>query len=399
MATRTDPRGVRDFIYAVLDRPVMYRLPAQFDGRRHRSEDVESDDQGPFLWVSAVTLRSYGSRENPYPGMRDFAVDLAYVIDPTLEYDEHLELRKVAPVAVVEIDDAGDARPPVISAPSGGSASTTHLLTAEPFRQELEVVAVALAAIAGEPVDDVVTPSRLESPDDPAAGRAAYLFGGELLRYHGWDPIEGWVWRETDDPGELLYWIVNDIAGTLAWQWAQLQPEFAVLDGEAALGQLWLPRWQFLVNSLRTDWGRRTATAIDALWHGDREWDDIFADSPVDPSVAGATPLRDRAPAPTERTPTEDEDGHRTVAAAASPDPAPERHRTFAADTVRVDPRPWRRNMSFQVVLGITAGAAVLLTIALLLFRGFSQAPANYHVPTVATTPSSNQQAATVSEA
>jgi hypothetical protein len=82
--TRTDPYADGTLIYANMDEPLKYRLPHDFDIGRCRPEDLDRDAFGPVLWVSAVIMAAPTPDEQPYPGMRHFAVDLAYVLDPSL---------------------------------------------------------------------------------------------------------------------------------------------------------------------------------------------------------------------------------------------------------------------------------------------------------------------------
>lgn len=345
VARRADPNGVRDFVYAVLDTPVKYRIPPRFSPDRYRSQDLDRDEQGDFVWISAVAFRAHATRENPYTGMRDFAVDLSYVVDPTVEGDATLDVQKVAPVAVVEIDDdystsrgvgVRNGSDPAFAAPAV-PACAAPAVPAETFRHELEVIVAALATLAGESVTDVVIPAQIDSTD-LAEGRAAYVLGEDGLRYHGWDPMGAeWAWRSTADPDELTYWIVDDIASSLAWDWAQEQPRFAAMDEEQRVDQLWMPRWQFLMIALRPAWGDRTSTAIGALTQGDSgpRWEEIFADArPVEP------------PAPEKDVPW---------GAGASKGPPPE---TFMRDDRS-------RRPSRKVLLG--AAVAVLLGAALVV--------------------------------
>lgn len=383
VATRTDPSGVRDFVYAVLDKPVKYRIPPQFSRDRYRSQDLDRDEQGAFVWISAVTFRAHATRENPYTGMRDFAVDLAYVVDPTVEQDEELTLAKVAPVAVVEIDDDHKASRQAAVVPSDSPGGLRPpAVPPEQFRHELGVLLAALATLAGERVTEVVVPPQVPATDD-AEGRAAYVLGEDGLRYQGWDPMSAaWAWRTTADPEELTYWIVDDIASALAWDWAQNQPTFGALDEEQQVDQLWMPRWQYLMGALRPAWGDRTATTIQSLAQADssQTWESLFADAA--PAVA-ATPPDD---VPTPEPPAEDPSPARDVPWGAGASKGP------PAETFMPDERSSNRKR--QVLLGVVA-AVVLASVLFLLFRdGGTETDAN-QTPAVTSTPASTPASTT----
>ena len=44
------------------------------------------------------------------------------------------------------------------------------------------------------------------------------------MRYHTVDPRRGPVWQSTADPREALYWMVDDVARSVAWTWARRTP-------------------------------------------------------------------------------------------------------------------------------------------------------------------------------
>lgn len=365
-------------MYAVLDTPVKYRIPPRFSPDRYHGQDLGRDEQGDFVWISAVAFRAHATRENPYTGMRDFAVDLSYVVDPTVEADATLDPHKVAPVGVVEIDDDYSASQGVGArngsdqalAASAVPASAAPAVPAETFRHELEVIVAALATLAGESVADVVIPAQIDSTA-LAEGHAAYVLGEDGLRYHGWDTMgAAWAWRSTADPDELTYWIVDDIASSLAWGWAQEQPTFAAMDEEQRVDQLWMPRWQFLMITLRPAWGDRTSTTIGALTQGDSgpRWEQIFAEArPVEPPAPEPPP----SPAPEKDVPW---------GAGASKGPPPE---TFMRDDRS-------RRPSRKVLLG--AAAAVLLGAALVVvFRDTGGETVTDMTPAATSTPAESR--------
>jgi hypothetical protein len=273
--SRTDRNGNGAFFYARLDAPLRYWLPRDFDHARCDPAWVYRDGHGTFLLVWAVVLSAHGLGERPYVGMRNFGVDLAYVIDASLDQDTVVDPAKIEWVGQVEIDDADGAAPShptdehrgevPVAAPSGAAPFP---FAANDFQRELNSWTAALAALAGAHGDDVQAPPRRE-PENAGVedGVAFYSLGADVLRYHTWDPLQGWINCETRDPDELLYWIVDDIASVTAWRWAQSTPAYAAMSHELALRTLWMPLWHLLVHALQPEWGRRTRETIRILAH------------------------------------------------------------------------------------------------------------------------------------
>lgn len=383
VATRTDPGGVADFIYAVLDKPLKFHPPAHFKrDRRRLSEELGTDEQGSFLWVSAVTLRPHGTREHPYTGMRDFAVDLAYVVDPSVDEDHELVQQKVAPVAVVEIDDTGIGSPTPNGTPHHAEAPL--LSDPEGFRRELQVLAGAMATLAGLAADDVVVPPQVESADAAVDGRAAYAVGADVLRYHSWDSDEAqWRWRETASPDELAYWMIDDLASSSAWMWAQDQPAFASMRDNEAVNELWVPQWQSLLAAVWPTWsGLASSAAALPQVHSDRSWEELVAGS-----ISAAHPRHERPqvePVAESEPPAADE---KPWSVGVSTGPPPE---TFMSEE-----EPWYSRAKTKAALLGGVGVAAAVAVAFLLWPDGSVAPVVEDVPSVAPTPASSQAVAT----
>jgi hypothetical protein len=66
--------------------------------------------------------------------------------------------------------------------------------------------------------------------------------------------------QETEDVDELVYWVVHDVAGGIAMDWA-LRHRRKGQDSR----RRWFPRWIALMAGLRPDWGARTAAYVDAV--------------------------------------------------------------------------------------------------------------------------------------
>ena len=268
---RTNPHGQGEFFYARLDQRLKYRFPRESNAARSAAERADRDDRGPFVWVSAVILSAYTPGQQLHFGMRDFAVDLAYVVDPSLADDSFMDPARVDYAGVVEIDDNVDD---VEASPVNGNHATTTiapeiaapLVSPTDFQLALDKMTAALTALTGkQSVGDAVVPQRIESDDEPIDGTPTYSLDADALRYRTWDPLHGWVLRETTDSEELLYWIVDDVASSIAWRWAQQAPAFAQMDEHRALRTLWMPYWHVLMYALRPEWGRRTRESIRRL--------------------------------------------------------------------------------------------------------------------------------------
>lgn len=284
-------QGDEQFICANLDQPVKYRFSTEFNTGRCQPPRLDSDEHSPFLWVTAVVLQAHMPGERPRAGMLAFPVDLFYVVDLSLGADAFLDANKIDHVAVVEIDDATDAYEDdedddaavnAEQADNPGSelpSTATPPVSPELFQQKLDDMVAALAALAGDPLGgDFVTPERADSEQLPPEQTPAFSLGEDILRYHTFDLKTGWVWRETTDPAELLYWIVDDIASSLAWRWAQKAPAYGAMTEREAKKTLWMPYWHILMHGLRPDWGTRTRATIRTLaaeipHDASRRWD------------------------------------------------------------------------------------------------------------------------------
>jgi hypothetical protein len=263
---RTDRDGNGAYLYARLDTPVKHWLPIDFDFSRTDSRQLCRDERGVFIWVSAVVLGTRTLGEQPYAGMRNFGIDLGYALDASLEQDAVVDPVKVDWVGLVEIDDADEAG----LAAAAQTTSAPHISIADDFRRELRSVAATLAALTGTDPDTVALPPQVRSDGTSAQlDTAFYDASSDVLRYHSWDPLQGWADFETRDPDELMYWIVDDMASAMAWRWAQASPAHAMLSRELALRTLWMPFWHMLVHALRPEWGRRTRETIRVLAHAD----------------------------------------------------------------------------------------------------------------------------------
>lgn len=229
-----------DAYHATLDRPLRYGTPA-----------------AGFLEVRRVVLHPHNPQEQPYAGMRAFPFRLSLIVDGAAAIEN---------IAVIEIDDQDDAQ----TAPDAEGrlpVSSVPAALAEEFTARLDHTLSQLARLAGGHTRaEMVEPRRADTTEHVAAQTIPiYSLTPGHLRYHTHDPLEGWVERETTDPDELLYWVVNDIASEVAWRWARQTPAFSTMSERRAQRTLWLPYWHILMHGLRPEWGSRVREIIRAL--------------------------------------------------------------------------------------------------------------------------------------
>ncbi|MFN6548177.1 hypothetical protein [Mycolicibacterium nivoides] len=107
---RSGPDG-HTYFCARLDEPIKHRLDAAADTSGYPPEQLESDSAGTSLKVNGIVMRPSDPDVQPYHGMQQFPVDLAYVIDPTYRDQPDLAFDKLLPIAAVEIDDLAENGP------------------------------------------------------------------------------------------------------------------------------------------------------------------------------------------------------------------------------------------------------------------------------------------------
>ena len=94
-----------DYCLAVLDTPLVFRPSGEFDLARTTADFLRQDDAGPFIYIHAVIVAARTAGEQLHPGMKDFPVALAYVIDNTIGRDELVDFAKLHYAAVAFITD------------------------------------------------------------------------------------------------------------------------------------------------------------------------------------------------------------------------------------------------------------------------------------------------------
>ena len=105
-ALRVMPGADRpDYLLARFERPLRYRTPVGFDMDRADPALRGGDDDGPFVIVQGIVVCARFVGQGFRSGMRDLAVNIAYVIDNTVANDASVDFAKLEYVAVGFIDD------------------------------------------------------------------------------------------------------------------------------------------------------------------------------------------------------------------------------------------------------------------------------------------------------
>lgn len=117
------------------------------------------------------------------------------------------------------------------------------------IRAQLSIWIARLTVVAGERPRG----APLEIPG--ALAQPGYCLDQEKLIYR---PQEGQPQVSTWDDDELLYWIVSDVARSLARIWVRRAPSYRG-DGDERSRRLLHQRWWTLMSALSTDWGDRAA--------------------------------------------------------------------------------------------------------------------------------------------
>jgi hypothetical protein len=220
----------RGYWQARLDRPVTFQ-PAE--------------PAAAALWIHELIVTPSEPDRALHAGMRDFAVDVAAVIDSRIGDDHLLDPRKVAGIGAGLIDDLDQDAPPE-PRPPAPAAPPVEERAPRSFRADLQTWVARLASVAAE------QPDQIPRETDTGPG---YTLGPEQMTYRTASP-DGSA-RTTSDPDELLFWIIDDLARDLATHWTLRAPAFRGDDDAGR--ELLLARWQNLMAALSTDWGQRTA--------------------------------------------------------------------------------------------------------------------------------------------
>ncbi|MBB2986907.1 hypothetical protein [Terracoccus luteus] len=124
-----------DYSLMVLERPLHFYPADTFDRGRVPAEQLVEDRRGrPMVRVHALLLCARFVGQQLHPGMSDLAVNIAYVIDPSLAQDDSVDFAKIEYAAVGLLSeghvDAGSPAaadgPAAAGAPAGTHEADTH---------------------------------------------------------------------------------------------------------------------------------------------------------------------------------------------------------------------------------------------------------------------------------
>lgn len=80
--------------------------------------------------------------------------------------------------------------------------------------------------------------------------------------YEAWDRGSPCMQRYTTDVDELMYWIVDDLASSLAQRAAMQVPDYMTVTESR---RLWFPLWREWITAVNPNWGDRTARYLTEL--------------------------------------------------------------------------------------------------------------------------------------
>jgi hypothetical protein len=280
-----------------LEQPVKHRIDPAGDSQRYHADYLDRDEIGPFVWTYYIALQTHDAVAFG-PDSHRVVADLAYVVDPSLGYDTVFDSSKVDWVATVTVDGA-DAEvtiaaephpqptaepepqpepgpsPPAQRAEAVPPAPVEQLsaegpqITPEQFGQTLDGAIATLGTLTGTLPLDIPRPrevkARKHSPNRFRGEGPSYSFQANEVRYHTVDPLRGPVWVSTTDPGEALYWMVDDVARSVAWTWARRTPAARTMNDTQVQWLLAAPMWLTLITALDASWAGKTRARISAL--------------------------------------------------------------------------------------------------------------------------------------
>lgn len=290
LSTLTDTHG-GTFWCVQLDQPVIYRFsPGTTPPANADPQFLAEDWDGPFLWVYVLVLTvrdgssnhtAAGPDATPPRTGHGVPINIGYVVDLSLADDVTLDPDKVrwAAVAVadiVELDDeqhgisgtdsTDDAAPPAVP-PAATVATPPHAQhgIAGLVNEQIDLAIDQLAQLAGKHFSsDIPRAVQITKYEQLPDNKPAYLVEGTTLRYHTVHPTQGWHWRETEDPDELVYWVMDDIVRSLARRWAHAAPAAKTMSPGQVDATLWVPYWLTLLAALNPQWRANTARLIES---------------------------------------------------------------------------------------------------------------------------------------
>lgn len=95
-----------DYVLCYVERPIPFRPPAGFDLARVHPDSVTRDALGELVAVQGIVICTRLVGDTFRSGMKDLAVNIAYVIDNTLTRDPAVDFGKLEFAAIGFIDDS-----------------------------------------------------------------------------------------------------------------------------------------------------------------------------------------------------------------------------------------------------------------------------------------------------
>jgi len=95
-----------DYVLCFVERPIPFRPPVGFDLSRVHPDSITPDARGELVAVQGIVICTRLVGETFRSGMKDLAVNIAYVIDNTLTRDPAVDFGKLEFAAIGFIDDS-----------------------------------------------------------------------------------------------------------------------------------------------------------------------------------------------------------------------------------------------------------------------------------------------------
>ncbi|MES1211973.1 MAG: hypothetical protein ABUT11_00340 [Leifsonia sp.] len=95
-----------DYVLCFTERPIPFRPPAGFDLSRVHPQALSRDALGDLVAIQGIVICTRLVGDAFRGGMKDLAINIAYVIDNTLTHDPQLDFGKVEFAAIGFIDDS-----------------------------------------------------------------------------------------------------------------------------------------------------------------------------------------------------------------------------------------------------------------------------------------------------
>lgn len=246
---------------AQLDQSIRYHPPAELDRKLLHPLPIHRDPDGDFVWIHQFLISTRLADSAIQAGARSVPVHIHYVIDITARPDGRLDYDRTHYIGTGVIDEISlTVAPPLgptdAPPPPAAAAEPPGVISGHAFRCQLDVTIAQLATLARTHPRSVPGEGAHRASDTGAF----YVIEPAKLTYHTVDPEHGPHVRDTTDPDELLYWIVDDLARGLAYQAATTNSAYSRAAGNRR--NLWLLHWAYLMAAISPQWGERTYSRL-----------------------------------------------------------------------------------------------------------------------------------------